>query len=773
MGISFGNLTTNNNQIIPELQKRIESQENFTAIDTEKLKQDTVELAKNAKDTAQTKVEENFIYKTLRNVFGIQDPKKFLISAGLMIATTLGFAALGNKFNKQIIDFSHNIDDIVKNAPIFKKIGNFTDGIKKNIGDFFNQFDWAKDIKETFAKRKSGPVLGMAKTIGPKGQMCYNVSDTAQAIHTNVNSGEAFKQAKKAFGGWFNPRSRSQALEFIKNTEIKDKATNEIFDEFKFNNEKINELVDEWIQTEDSFGIFGFFTKDKKIEAFAQKIAQENGLTSEQTSSLISKLQSISPQARMVKNLGNKIDAAETSKGNKALKEALEFLIGEDNKDFEYFRNNFMEINTDPDRGNFARKLTDAIINKHLKEGENLDDPKVINKILWELKEGTGRFAGEEAKDFLQITMNRESFIQRWAPVNGINLLGKKIFKDKWPKNFGKGNLGDALIKFNMADGRLASTTLGRLTQKIPLYTTESISNHVADLSTINLFITVPALLDLFNTVQEAPKEQKGATLADNFVGSLGQFVFSLPLASAITYGVATLKNLEKGGPLKWVGKIVGMGLPTLTKNGAIPEPKFIKRFAGGAFRFWAIMFLLSPKITSAIEKLVHKTFGKPYNKEEAEKAKQLEEQRKQMIPELGITQGELMDKMEKNPQAMQKLQSDAKLAYTIEQNPKLILDLLDGKEVQYIEPPKSPASQGVILSPANKDRLNNKTNMNSTNQNQVNSTNQITATDSATYIPSSAFVAPKTTMSAQQQGEYDAMMSKADKYLAAAEKYI
>ena len=134
-------------------------------------------------------------------------------------------------------------------------------------------------------------------------------------------------------------------------------------------------------------------------------------------------------------------------------------------------------------------------------------------------------------------------------------------------------------------------------------------------------------------------------------------------------------------------------------------------------------MFLLSPKISEGIQKVVHNFFGKPYDKEEAEKQRQLEEQKKQMIPELGITQGELMEKMEKNPQAMQRLQTDEKLAYTISQNPKAILDLLDGKEVQYIEPKPSPASQGVLISPANKNRLNNQTNAVSYNDSQATST--------------------------------------------------
>ena len=127
--ISFGNLSTSNRSIPPEMEKRIQSQENFTAIDKEKLKQDTVELT----NKAQESVKENFIFRTMRNIFGIKEPKKFLISLGLTAVTALGFARLGNKYNKQIIEFSQKVDDYVQKAPVFKKIGDFTDGIKETI----------------------------------------------------------------------------------------------------------------------------------------------------------------------------------------------------------------------------------------------------------------------------------------------------------------------------------------------------------------------------------------------------------------------------------------------------------------------------------------------------------------------------------------------------------------------------------------------------------------------------------------------------------------
>ena len=122
------------------------------------------------------------------------------------------------------------------------------------------------------------------------------------------------------------------------------------------------------------------------------------------------------------------------------------------------------------------------------------------------------------------------------------------------------------------------------------------------------------------------------------------------------------------------------------------------------------------------------------------------------------------------------KLQTDEKLAQTIAQNPKALLDLLDNKEVQYIEPKPTPASQGTILSPANKDKLSNNTNAINKKQEATQKTIQKeenNSVDSATYIPSSAFTAPKSSLSQEQLDEYNSIMTKADKALAAAEKYI
>ena len=430
------------------------------------------------------------------------------------------------------------------------------------------------------------------------------------------------------------------------------------------------------------------------------------------------------------------------------------------------------------DRVEFAEKLT-----KNIRTAQGIgDDNKKLVEFLRKVEDGK---VDSEFRDILMC-----HGMDSWGLTNWIDKLGHKIRGDKW-KNLSRANLGSALIKFNSVNGDLATTAAGKFVQAAPTIVTESISNYVCDAATINA-IVIPSFISLFNSVQEAPKEQKAATLASSFASDIGSLTVVMPTAGAITYGIANLSKLEGKGilktPLRAIGKIFALGLDKTANQAAKSMKWFSKdffkklgnsavRWGGGVFRLAMIMFVFSSMINKPIEKLVQKVFGKPYNKEEVEKERQLEEQKKQVIPELGITQGELMEKMEKNPQAMQKLQTDEKLAYTIEQNPKAILDLLDNKEVQYIEPPKSPASQGQILSPANKNKITgNSTNAVSKKPDTKTSNStkkETTQVDSATYIPSSAFTASDTTLSPEQKSHLDAVMARADKALAAAEKYI
>jgi len=778
--ISFGNLS-NQQMLSPELQKRIESQENFTAIDAGKLKQDTVEITKKV-------VKENFIYRALRN-FGVEDPKKFLKSVGLTAITIAGFTAMGSRFNKQIIEFSHKVDDFVKKTPAIKSIGDFGSKIKKRIGDFFDGFSFTKDIKETFAKRRAKCTQPMAMTYitGAKGQFSYNVMDTVQALHHKL-LGKDFIELKKVFGHGFAymPKARKKALEFIKELKKSELLMDEILATKKtgVTAEKIQELVKKCVDI-DELGKGA--QKKQKLQILLAEVKKLGFTDEKEALSIVAKIDGMSgceAGLRKIKARLGDTKAAELvekmKNGNRALEASVRKLIGEDHPDLQYYYKNFMDIDSEADRAGFAQRLTAEIAKKHGLNPDDADYPKKLAQLLQNIKDGK---MGDE---YALITMNREGIFQGWSIWNGIDKLGSKIFKGKW-KPFAKGNLGEALIRFNMADGTLASTAAGKLVQKIPLFLGESVSNNVADLATINMIISVPMLVSLFNTVQEAPKEQKVATLADNFVGGLGQMALSLPITSSIVYGAASLKNIKGNNPLKWIGSIIGMGLPKITDKGIINETNILKRFGGGAFRLWAIMFFLSPKISDLITKGVHKIFGKPYDKEEEQKAKELEEQAKQIIPELGISQGEFLEKLQKNPQAIQRLQTDIKLAQMAQANPKIILDLLDGKEVDTST--FKPAYDGSkLISPLNSKILANRTNkvpsqtsINSNVQNSatqeiadttVQKQNNSTSVDTATYIPSSTFNI-QTSLSPEQQTKYDAMMTKADKALANAQKYI
>lgn len=724
MSISFGNLTTNNSQINPELQKRIESQENFTAIDTEKLKQDTVEIASKAGE----QVKDNFVFRILKNL-GVEDPKKFLKSVGLTALTVAGFALLGNKTSKHTAQLGITIDNFIQNGK-GKWIGEFGEKISKGIKKVtkpIKNIPLVGEISEALSKNKikAKNPMARAQCSGIVYQFSCAVIESMQGI---------FYGRQKDIAKNFTKKGASELLTFIKNGKSHNVDFKKAFEFVK--------AISTSGKTKDDLTNLA----KKPANELAQMVA--DGTISKSLLECLQGMDFNTPAAG--KFIDEVLDRAEKDK------EILKKLIG--NIDLE---DTFKTIILDDanDRVEFASNLT-----KNIKKAQGITDNQRLLDFLKNVQEGK---VDSEFQDILMC-----HGMDSWGLTNWIDKLGHKIRGDKW-KNVSRANLGSALIKFNSVNGDLATTAAGKFVQAAPTIVTESISNYVCDAAAINA-VVIPSFISLFNSVQEAPKEQKAATLASSFASDIGSLTVVMPTAGAITYGIANLSKLKGNGilktPLKWIGNLFAMGLK--------PNSKALSKVAGGAFRFAMIMFVFSSMISKPIEKLVQKIFGKPYNKEEAEKAKQLEEQKKQIIPELGITQGELMEKMQKNPAAMQRLQADPKLAYTIEQNPKAILDLLDGKEIQYIEPTPTPASQGVILSPANKNRINNKINMTPTSETKMNSTNvaekqQETVVDNATYIPSSEFVAPKSTMSVQQQSEYDAMMIKADKYLKAAEKYI
>ncbi len=725
--ISFGNLTTNNQQLSPELQKRIESQENFTAIDKEKLKQDTVELTAKA----QEKVKDNFIFRILRNL-GVEDPKKFLISVGLTFATIVGFAFLGNKSSNFTAKLGTMVDEWLKKpkmkwvSDIGGKISGFFGGIGKKVKNAFPLIDEISQKVKAKAIKPKNP-MAKAQCSGIVYQFACAVIESIQGIFY----GSQKKLAKDSIGllkhtvnGKAHKFDFKKVFEFVKEIAASGKTKEELIDLAKLSVEDLKVKVEAEEITEG----LAKFVKSIDFDDDGQKfIDSVLDLAKNQKESLFKLMEK-----------ANKADIADI------YKEAV--------------------LDSADDRVEFARKLTENI-RKSLPEDQRSN--KGLLAFFNKVQKGN---VGPEFKD-----INMVHGMDSWCTTNWIDNLGQKLFKDKW-KNVSKANLGSALIKFNAVNGDLAESGLGKFVQAAPTIVTESISNYVCDKAWINAMV-IPSFIGLYNNVQEAPKEQKAATLASSFVSDVGSLTVVMPTAGAITYGIANLSKLQGNGilktPLRWIGNLFAMGL----KHGAKPSSKLF----GGIFRLIMIMFVFTGMISKPIEKLVQKIFGKPYNKEEAEKERQLEEQKKQIVPELGITQGELMEKIEKNPAAMQKLQTDPKLLKALEREPKILLDLLDNKEVDADAVLKATSlTGGKILSPANSKYLNNSTNMvsnNSTSKAPAPSVVQEQKTaaqvDTVTYVPSSEYIAKSSDLTPEQQSQYHAMMAKSDEVLKMAEKYI
>ena len=515
----------------------------------------------------------------------------------------------------------------------------------------------------------------------------------------------------------------------------------------------------------------------------ALKLITEAGEKGLSEADIVAKLAGLNDNALATKY------AKEIIANNATLRKTLEGLVGSAKVD-EYFKHCMNADRSDVKDlvENLTKDVAEHLLGKKdYKSGE-------LSDLLIALKEGK-TINGVDLSQFNDITMNREGLIGSWWPYNILNSIGKKFNGGK-DIRFTKGSLGDALLKYNVAAGKTADTALGKVTQNLLLIPGESVSNFCCDAAGMNFFL-LPMVFDLFNTAQDAPKGQKVSTVANDFAGSIGSLMVTMPLASAATYGLASLKNIDKKDAtfiskyiLKPIGNVFGMGLNKDANANAKAMKWFSKNFfeklgntgarwGGGLLRFISIMFIFQPIFSKPVQAIIQKIFGKPYDKEAAEQAKQLEAQKQQVIPELGITQGELMEKIEKNPAALQKLQTDAKLMQAMEIDPKILLDLLDNKPINADEIiARANANKGKIISPANKSLLSNRTNLNPNAQGVASKTPQNTNNtnqnaDSATYIPSSAFVASSTTLSPEQKSKYDALMASSDKALKAAERYI
>ncbi len=729
--INFGNLTYN------ESNKKIQNQNNqqtiqqpeFGALDKAKLEADAVQIAGKTKEKTKEQVKENFIFRTLRNTFGVEDPKKLFTSLGLTVATVVGLAVFGNKMSNPTANLGNKVDKFLENNKAYKTIGNFFSKAKSSIGGFFKKSKTIKDVSETLKNRKAKPKSDFTRGYG-RGFVSIFALTPVDILE------KAFKQA-----GIDDVQSATKAMK---------------------------KLVGDTPEAEKlAMQILGVENVQKATKTL-RKVVPDPNLAS-----------SLAKETERIKN---------AKKLTKVLQEKLGNV-----PNIEDLANEIISQRTVKDNRAFCESLSNAMRKNLGCAGNTADDFAKFNKYLQEMQKG--KLNGVDVSEFTGIDMKGGGPLGSWWPVNIVNSIGKKL---GMKKGFCRGNLGDSLVKFNAVNGTLAKTKVGSFVQKMTTVPTESITNFVNDKSGLGVMLCA-SILSLYNNVQDAPKEKKVATIADDYVGTIGSIAIATPLAFGATYGLASLKNVKgntifsKG--LKQIGKFFGMGLEKYAKDGkpiGATSNKLIG-FLGGALRLVLIMFVFSPKFSKPIQDIIHKIFGKPYNKAEEEQKKALEAQKQTVIPELGITQGELMEKIQKNPQALERLQKDPMLLREVESNPKKLLEVLDGTTSKTpaqtpSNKPLSPANQNLINKRNNS--LNNQNNLSNPAQaaglkapeaNKQNSAQQKNDSqeqdgekpiDTATYIPSSEYIA-KTSVSDEQSQEINDALARADKVLAKAEQFI
>lgn len=339
--------------------------------------------------------------------------------------------------------------------------------------------------------------------------------------------------------------------------------------------------------------------------------------------------------------------------------------------------------------------------------------------------------------------------LKNWAFSNKINSISNKLFK----KNIDMldDNLSDSLMKYSAIRGQSAKTLPAKIVQMLPILVTEQYSSFVNDKSDYGIFLVLSSVCPTIGNLLDMPKEERAKTEAHSVLSSSLSWLISSPIAFKMIYGAAALKEGSANPILKTIGKIMSIGLDNkTTRLGGVSG------VLGGIGRF-ILIFSLGQLIGKPINKLCDKIFGKPYNKDEELRKQQEEAQMNQVIPELGVSQNELMEKIRNNPSALEKLQNDPELNKKIQENPKLLLDLLNGKDVSSTTIFKRNIQTNQSLSQANENYLKKQQ-----------------SKDTATYIPLSQFKAKSTSsMVPKLQGELGRMNAKTEKLFEQAQRYV
>lgn len=789
------NFTSNS----PELKRRLESQENFSALNKDKMVQDTTEFAKNQIEDFK---KENFVFRILRNL-GVKDPKKAVKSAVLTIATVAGVAFLGNMLAKPSFKLGNKIDDFLLNKDNFiskgyRSIANFFSTKKANLAKKMSESN-SKTIRtfyETFTKKKLGPINSYAKTYPSGGTGIFSMTPPS-VLETGLRSGSSLDDVEKLVGNALKP-SRGWFLRSFRAKRAAKQLTSIFFDP----RSSVDKFIDDARKLkvpEDSIN-----QMLSKLKSASGKMAENSDVLTANSDFLAKVLKGANLPDEIIKVLlpvgenagryasGNEIVIKMLRDANVSedkITEIIKRLTGSKN----YVSGTLNKLFDDDTAKSVLDKLFVSGNNDNIEicrqmanglRGINPNDKDAVFKFLSQdladarslekLRKNGINISDETIKAFESITnvnMNKGGPFTSWWPVNILNKAFGKVAKamgKEW-KGFARGNYGNAMLKFEAMDGTLAKTLPGRIVQKSVIFPTEYISNFVNDKSGFGVFLCA-SLLSLYNTAQDAPKDKKIPTVANNFASTIGSVALSMPLAAGIAYNTATLKGLDWNvftAIPKVLGSVVGLGLKS-EGGKVVPSGSFLARTLGGALRLVLVMKFIMPKVSKVVNDGIAKIFGKPYDPDEEKRKKMLEEAQNQVIPELGITQKEFLEKAQAHPEVMQRLQTDSLFQREVNANPQVLLDLFDGKEPN-IKP------KDKLVSPANRNFLSGTSKVSTTLDKKPEDTKtkqQNSSLDTATYIPSSDFIAQHE-VDDSQSDEIKRVLENADKALKRAEKYL
>ncbi len=140
------------------------NQQNFGAIDTERIKQDTVELTNKATEQAKG----NGFVRAVKNIFGGRGFKRFMTSLGLTLGTVVGLAVLGNSKISvhKLPEIGIKVGEALDNNGLYKSITGFFKKGKDRALNVLRKSKSFQDIEHTLKVNKAKPKWSIARGQG-------------------------------------------------------------------------------------------------------------------------------------------------------------------------------------------------------------------------------------------------------------------------------------------------------------------------------------------------------------------------------------------------------------------------------------------------------------------------------------------------------------------------------------------------------------------------------------------------------------------------------